>query len=593
MKLHKLHIEGFRKIKDADIVFGDATFLIGENNVGKSTVLTALSILLSDKSSLDENDFSKEMNNGIVVSADKIVLTAEFRNVPLEIIEERGFNRKRLSSYDTSDTNDTGLGFTYRKTFMKNEKVCVEMLLAKQKLKQQFENCKTPKDFVDAGASEEIMRNLFAEFERKISDKNREKLCDISELWDIDLDDKEWVINPGGIPGNVLSKLPRFLLIPAEDKTSEISDNSGAMVYILKSLFDDVKENSQYFKEAQKYLTLLSEELDSSNSEKEFGIMMKELNDVLDDIFPSAKINAIAKLNELKPTFDVTMTSNVSTPVNYQGTGMVRAAVFALLRYRKHWEEKKNNGFKRGLIIGFEEPELYLHPNAANKMRNTIYDLANGNSQIVCTTHSPYMIDLSKKPKQVLNSFKYVGSFSNVNPFNISDEFIRLSEDDKTYIKLIQKIDDYIARVFFAKHIIIVEGDTEDIVLKRTIELMPDDIKSKISSDYQIVKAIGKPVIISLVKYLKAMGILPFVIHDRDNGTDGATIFNSHILNALDGNEESRIMMKECIEEELGYPPPSHDKPYKAYQFTDQWNDWSDVPDRWKLLMKKVFRGYL
>lgn len=31
---------------------------------------------------------------------------------------------------------------------------------------------------------------------------------------------------------------------------------------------------------------------------------------------------------------------------------------------------------------------------------------------------------------------------------------------------MIQKIDDYVARVFFSQKVIIVEGDTEDIVFK-------------------------------------------------------------------------------------------------------------------------------
>ena len=42
MRLHTLTIEGFRRIKNATILFGDATFLIGPNNVGKSSVLYAL-----------------------------------------------------------------------------------------------------------------------------------------------------------------------------------------------------------------------------------------------------------------------------------------------------------------------------------------------------------------------------------------------------------------------------------------------------------------------------------------------------------------------------------------------------------------------
>ncbi len=47
MKLHTLSIKGFRRLQDVTIDFGDATFLIGENNSGKSGVLQALDILLS------------------------------------------------------------------------------------------------------------------------------------------------------------------------------------------------------------------------------------------------------------------------------------------------------------------------------------------------------------------------------------------------------------------------------------------------------------------------------------------------------------------------------------------------------------------
>ncbi|MGI1655578.1 AAA family ATPase [Streptococcus uberis] len=51
----------------------------------------------------------------------------------------------------------------------------------------------------------------------------------------------------------------------------------------------------------------------------------------------------------------------------------------------------------------FEEPEIYLHPNAANQLRDTVYDLAlTINNQIICTTHSPYMIDLSRKAVRYL-----------------------------------------------------------------------------------------------------------------------------------------------------------------------------------------------
>lgn len=41
MELYSLKIEGFRKHMETTIRFSDSTFLIGENNVGKSSVLQA------------------------------------------------------------------------------------------------------------------------------------------------------------------------------------------------------------------------------------------------------------------------------------------------------------------------------------------------------------------------------------------------------------------------------------------------------------------------------------------------------------------------------------------------------------------------
>ncbi|MBQ4407452.1 MAG: ATP-dependent endonuclease [Bacteroidales bacterium] len=604
MKLYKLQIEGFRKIRNAEVNFGDATFLIGENNVGKSTVLAALKYLLSNEKKLKDFDYSQHINETghQIVDSDKVVFTAEFRNVPIEIVNERGFNKQRLITYQPTDQNDSGLSFIYRKTYSKNEDVVIEMKLHSQTKKARYNDCTTPESYVNAGASVEIMKEIFGEenYTKRITEKNQVKLYDISELWDINPDSQEWVQNPGGIPGNVLSKLPKFLLIPAEDKTSEmgVDGKNGTMISILQELFKEVREQSDNYKKAQEYLNKLAEELDPTDEEKEIGKMMKGLNTVINDVFPSAHINATANLNDpdsvLKPIFDITMSSNVSTPINYQGTGMIRAAVFSLLRFCKQWEDRRNDGFKRGIIIGFEEPEIYLHPNAANKMRNTIYELATQHSQIVCTTHSPYMIDLSKKPRQVLNSFTINSNFFvDIVPFNISGEFTQLQADDQGYIKMLQKMDDYLSRVFFAKRVIIVEGDTEDVVLKSTIELMPSDSKNRITSDFEIVKARGKAAIISLVKYLRAMGIRPFVIHDRDQETPGATRFNQPILEALNGDANSRLMMAECIENELGYSTPSSDKPFKAFQFVQRWTSWDNVPQGWKDKMKIVFRGYI
>ena len=61
MKLQKLIIHNFRSIKDAEFSFSNYSLLVGENNTGKTTVITALRIFYEDegaKYSID-SDFPK------------------------------------------------------------------------------------------------------------------------------------------------------------------------------------------------------------------------------------------------------------------------------------------------------------------------------------------------------------------------------------------------------------------------------------------------------------------------------------------------------------------------------------------------------
>ena len=157
---------------------------------------------------------------------------------------------------------------------------------------------------------------------------------------------------------------------------------------------------------------------------------------------------------------------------------------------------------------------------------------------------------------------------------------------------MVQKIDDYVSRVFFAQKVIIVEGDTEDIVFKKTISLMPENVRKKIESDYQIIKATGKATMISFIKYLKALNVDLFVVHDEDSTTPGAERFNAPILESLNNEPSRRLMMHNCIEDELGYNVSSSDKPYKAYKHVESWHSWDDVPAGWKEKMKLIFADY-
>ena len=593
MKLHKLKIQNFRKLNNAEILLADATFLIGANNSGKSSTLEAIDVLLNGTKLTNEcrSRFLDTGSQKEIADNRDVIIEGEFIDVSLDIVEVHGFNLQRLKRYNDENGNER-FSFNYRIRLDENEKMHTEMKLHRQELKSEYAQCSTYQDFITIGVSEELFRGKT--LSKRLTAAEKKDLENIPLLYNI-LEEEEWIENPGGIPGNVKSQLPRFLKIKAAVLEGEMGDKSGALYEILDILFSEVRDHSTNYQNAVQYLQQLQQELDPNNSNSEFGKMMNELNSVVSGVFPKSQIKVAADLtgaDTLKAKYSITLSSNVETSVAHQGTGMIRSAVFALLRYKKIWEEQKEQKF-RGVIIGFEEPELFLHPNAAENMRNVIYELSGDSCQIIATTHSPYMIDISQSKTQILNSYSLAeNDYSIIVAFNHSDAFRRLEEEDRSRVKMIQKIDDHVARVFFARKALIIEGDTEDIVFKKTISLMPEDIKKQIQSDYQIVKANGKATIISFVKYLKAMNVDIFVVHDEDANTARAVVMNQPILDALCNDSSKRLMMHNCVEDELGYAAPTSDKPYKAYQYVNNWNTWEDVPENWKAKVQIIFADY-
>lgn len=593
MRLHSLKIKGFRRLKDVEVLFGDTTFLIGQNNCGKSSIIKAIEALLSSDKRLSQEDYYSILDNetGEVKTEENIVvLEAEFRNVSEEANNWRGF-KGRIFNYDNTEGDETGLSITYRKTYELGKDVVIEMKTKKRTKKEIFFECKKPQDYIDNGIDSNLIEELFPNaLDKNITSANQSKLEDIDDIWDIS-EEEEWFKNPGGIPGNVLKMLPRFLLIPVGVGSENIQGSKGVLSDTLNELFQTVRENSENFRQAQYYLNELSKELDPTDNDSEFGKMMTDLNGVLSSVFPDSKLHATTSLSEptnLKPSFNVQMSSNVRTSIENQGTGMIRSAVFGMLRYRQKFLSR-NDDNPRTLLICFEEPEVYLHPSAANQMRNTIYELSSSNSQIIATTHSPYLIDISRRPRQILNRLKNDDNFINCDTFSVSEKFRELQENDKDYIKMLLKIDDYISRVFFTKKVIIIEGDTEEIVIKESLRRLDREQYFRIVSDFEIIKSRGKATIISLVKYLVSMGIEPIVVHDKDSNTPNAERFNEPILQALNGRGR-RIFMENNIEEELGYIAPSSDKPYNAYRKTQEWGDtWETLPETWKNKMKEIF----
>jgi putative ATP-dependent endonuclease of the OLD family len=233
MKLHSLQIEGFKRIQSTKIFFGEATFLIGPNNAGKSTVLKAIEWLLSAKKAIPSSEYFSivDKETGETKPAvDTITLEAEFRNLPVGAKEWRGF-KGRIFSYPTDDAADSGLSVRYKKTYKFGEDVIIEFRSKERDMKPEFVACKTWQELIDNGAPQAEVQELSADLAAKIgtSKAAKDKLDQLDAIWDTK-DAETWFQNPGGIPGVVLKMLPRLLLIPADTSAGEIEGTSSGVL---------------------------------------------------------------------------------------------------------------------------------------------------------------------------------------------------------------------------------------------------------------------------------------------------------------------------------------------------------------------------
>jgi predicted ATP-dependent endonuclease of OLD family len=580
MKLEKITIKNFRRISEAELTLASSSFVIGPNNSGKTSVIDAIDALLSLKSEkVTEADF-RLSDDG--TRSDTIELTGVFSSISEETAQSRGFKGRVIDGK-----------FTYKKTYKLTAvgKPKIESLTYPYKLKDEFLAVKKVQDLLNLGLSAETITDRLDKtgIDEKLP-KNWEK--DFIEVLDFETAQEPIAEeNPGGFPSNVNSKLPKVIRIPSLVNTSDFEGkDKGLLSECLYLLFDDLLSQNTLATEIQDRLTELELQM---NPETE-GSLIKQLtidvNNIIASVFPSCGIDIKPNLQNLsdilKPKYEVSLFSNVKTKIDKQGTGLIRTTAFAMLRYHSNLKTQKQLE-TRPILVAFEEPEIYLHPSAANLLRDTIYALGS-TDQIICNTHSPWMIDLTQEPLSLTKMISLADNTITCKNYGLTSSYAKLPTDDKLRVKMLQLFDDEISRVFFAERVIIVEGDTEILAIKNTLKIIPEATRKEILFKSQVIRARGKASIISLVKYLQDLGIFPFVIHDRDQGTAGAEVFNAPIASAI--NDKRRLTLNhENIENTLGYTAPTADKPFKAFTVTNNWTTVADIPKEWKTKFEFIF----
>jgi putative ATP-dependent endonuclease of the OLD family len=447
VRLLRFTIKNFRGIKDLTIDMDKIAVLTGKNNVGKSSVLKAYELF----SNLDvpklEDFYEKDCNN-------KIELIGEFGD------------------------------------FTEND-------LKHQALVKSIEGNRWKVKWEYIGVSKNKKDSM-----KKFTWKNG----DWSEG------------GSGGIDALFASAVPEPIFIKAMDDIVEREKQIKTLVgELLKSRFNLLPEYQQIINSINGFYQKVQLETD------EIKGIESDLNSLLNSIFVDIKAKMIFSKdrNKIEKSihdnfFDgVELEDKIRTPVHYQGHGVQRSFVMSILECINNNTIKKkvakSEGFERSKILIIEEPELFLHPSALRISRDVIYSLAESNKyQIICATHSPIFVDLSKDHTTIV---RLVKGINGTEQTRVSSDLFNAEEKER--MKMILRFNSYINEIFFVDRAILVEGDTEVIALSTMWDKLYKN--NKLAKEHHIVNCIGKGNIPLFQKVLNHFEIPYVVWHDTDS----------------------------------------------------------------------------
>ncbi len=273
-----------------------------------------------------------------------------------------------------------------------------------------------------------------------------------------------------------------------------------------------------------------------------------------------------------KANTQVWVDDGVRTDIKRKGHGLQRALTVALIQVvaKRAIAAAANNGdegegarkVSNSRYFIFEEPELYLHPQAQRSLFDSFVNLSESGSQVILCTHSSGLIDVERY-KSIYIATKETGSDETTVKQCVDDLF---EGDAKKDFNLSYWINPDRGELFFASKVVLLEGATE----KTVFPLLAKKI-GVFRYDYTLIDCGSKDNIPLYVKLLNKFKIPYVAVYDRDHqqgkGADAIASANTStqkIEDVIDPAVGKSLVLVNDIEEELGLPKGGSSKPYIA-----------------------------
>ena len=270
--------------------------------------------------------------------------------------------------------------------------------------------------------------------------------------------------------------------------------------------------------------------------------------------------------------------------IDYYGSGFQRHFIYSLIQLGSQYVGKKpareTSDFTPSLhLVLFEEPEAFLHPPSQEILARNLKKLASLEQwQVVCATHSshfvsknaadiPSLVRLRRVEKEIksfqIDDLTWNGIVDANQEINgIAEKYPRMrrelqKEDTKSEMEAIKNflwLNPDRSSLFFANHVLLVEGPTEVALINRLVDA--GKIQNSNCGLY-ILDCIGKYNIHRFMNLLTNLGVSHSVIHDDDNDRDEHKDINKLIEGSKDKNLTLCIKrIPDNLESMLALPSP-------------------------------------
>ncbi|MFP8965053.1 ATP-dependent nuclease [Pokkaliibacter sp. CJK22405] len=513
MKLSRVEIKNFRGIGEAVIDIEDFTTLVGPNNIGKSTILHAIHLVLDNKKPQPEDWPNK------IASDEKMIIVCEFKDIEeweskkpaiSKLVHEGKVKVRLLAEWNEDKSN-----YSYYYSVFSNEYIYPW---------DGFKN-------YSEARKDDVCKEIFDDFGIKSAADYKEAIESLKDFTrgtfpekikeNIDWHEKKFATS-------LQQAIPHVMYVPASFKIEDElkSTNNSPFSYLFSNkLFPLVRKDDSYNQYLEK-ASLLQQKLRGQSESEGFiegldGALRKiseTLNQILDfDSKVKLSIGDIDIENLFVKAATFLIDDEIETSLNYQGSGVQRALAFAMLETNAEVESEVS-GDQRTIIVLYEEPELYIHPHLMRRLKNTLGQRSKSSKwQVICSTHSPFLISLADNPKSIKLIKRDKQNARKVHQidetiFEVSGEY-----DERVMLRATLDFHPTVCECIFAKRVIVVEGDTEVAVFSLLTELSARlGITDNLYKDITVISAGGKWTIPAIARILEKMDIEYLVIHDED-----------------------------------------------------------------------------